>query len=139
MKGRYSLRALRAVILFSACLWGFSATAAYLFDVMKEPAFHKAYVNMMADEKGLPAWLREITGKGDYVATPETEATINGANYRLFHACEEQDCYGHELEVMFSPAAAQAFGLLVDGTRPSRWFGHPDSQQQAALRKAIQD
>lgn len=141
MKDCYFRPTLRSAILTCACLWAFSAAAAeaYLFDVMKQPAFRKAFVVMLADATHLPGWLREITGKGDYVATPETHATINGTNYRLFHACKAHDCYGHELEVMFSPDAAQAVGLLIDGNSPPRWFGHPDSQQQAALQKAMQD
>ena len=114
-----------------------NATGAYLFDIIKEPAFHKAYVAMLTGATHLPSWLGEITGKGDYVATPETAASIDGVAYRLFHACKAHDCAGHEFEVMFD--GAKAYGLLIDGNRPQRFFGQPNPQQQAALQKAIAD
>ncbi len=132
---------LRTAVIVCASLASLSAAAAeaYLFDVMKQPAFRKAYVAMLAGARHLPSWLDEITGKGDYVATPEADVTINGTRYRLFHACKAHDCAGHELEVMFSADAARAFGLLIDGDHPMRWFGQPDAPQKAALQKAIAD
>lgn len=131
---------LRSAIIVAACVSGFTAMAAgdYLFDILKEPAFHKAYVRMLEGERDLPSWLGQITGKENYVATPETGATIGATTYRLFHACKAHDCAGHELEVMFPLDGSRAFGMLVDGTHPPRWFGHPDSEQQAALRKGMQ-
>jgi hypothetical protein len=113
------------------------ADPAYLSDVMKEPAYRKAYAAMLSGASHLPSWLKQITGREDYVGTPETSATVAGISYRLFHACEAHDCMGHELEVMFSPDGAQAYGLLVDGNKPQRWFGAPDAAQQAALSKAL--
>lgn len=129
--------ALTAVFIVSARTA--DATGDYLFDVIKQPAFHKAYVAMLAGAAHLPSWLGEITGKGDYVATPETAASIDGVTYRLFHACKAHDCAGHEFELMFSADGAKAYGLLIDGESPQRFFGQPNPQQQAALEKAIAD
>jgi Inhibitor of vertebrate lysozyme (Ivy) len=112
-----------------------NAAGDYLFDVLKQPAFHKAYVAMLAGAKHLPDWLAEITGKENYVATPETAAAIGGVTYRLFHACEAHDCAGHEFEVMFSADGTKAYGLLIDGDQPQRFFGAPNSQQAGSIAK----
>jgi len=133
------LVSLAAAFFAGASIAFAQATGAYFFDVLKEPNFKNAYTAMMSGATHLPSWLREITGKGNYVATPETPASIGGVAYRLFHACEAHDCAGHELEVMFSPDAAQAYGLLIDGDKPRRWFGAPNADQKAALTKALQD
>lgn len=127
------------VALIALLLTGGQAAEAagkYLFDVIKQPAFHKSYVAMLSGAKELPEWLSEITGKGNYVATPETSASIDGVTYRLFNACEAHDCEGHEFEVMFSADGTKAYGLLIDGDQPQRFFGHPNPQQQAALKDA---
>lgn len=126
-------------IFFMTSAGSGNAAGDYLFDIIKLPAFHKAYVAMLSGATHLPSWLGEITGKGDYVATPETPASIDGVTYRLFHACKAHDCAGHEFEVMFSADGAKAYGLLIDGESPQRFFGQPNSQQQAALQKAIAD
>lgn len=127
------LVALAAATSLSAAL----AAEAYLFNVMKEPAYRKAYDAMLAGAEHLPDWLDQITGRGNYVATPETDASIGGVTYRLFHACKAHDCSGHALEVMFTPDARKAFGLLIDAKHPQRWFGSPDADQRGALRKAM--
>ncbi|MGA3303086.1 MAG: Ivy family c-type lysozyme inhibitor [Methylovirgula sp.] len=139
MKKTAVLVSLAAAFFAGASVAFAQATGAYLFDVMKEPQFQKAYAAMLTGATHLPSWLREITGKGNYVATPETPATVGGIPYRLFHACKAHDCAGHELEVMFSPDAAKAYGLLIDGDKPRRWFGAPDADQQTALAKAIEE
>ena len=140
MRNRHSAPMRLGASLLFATLWSVSADAegAYLFDILKAPTFHKAYVTLMAREKHLPSWLHEITSKGNFVATPETDLSIGGIDYRLFHACKAHDCAGHELEVMFSADGSRAFALLIDSGKPPRWLGHPDPQQQAALRKAMQ-
>ncbi|MGO9006041.1 MAG: Ivy family c-type lysozyme inhibitor [Beijerinckiaceae bacterium] len=88
---------------------------------------------------GLPRWIGQIAGKGNYVASPGTRATIEGANYRLFHACEAHNCAVNEFEVMFSAGGSHAYGMLIDDGGSPRWFGAPDAEIQAALAKAVQE
>jgi hypothetical protein len=57
---------------------------------------------MIGGAKGLPPWIAQITGKGNYVASPGTQA---------------------------------AYGVLIDGDKPPRWFGAPDAAMRAALTK----
>jgi hypothetical protein len=132
--------ALRGALAASAVLLALPAVAddPYLFDVMKQPAYRKAYVTMLAGATHLPSWLGQITHGGNYVATPVTKATVGGTSYSFFHACKAHDCAGHELEVMFTPDASKAYGLVIDGNSAKRWLGVPDSDQQAALLKAQQ-
>jgi hypothetical protein len=123
--------ALFALVMSAA----FPARAA----VMKQKAYREAFVALVAAEKNLPAWLAQITGKEDYVAEPETHATIDGVTYRLFHACKPHDCAYNELEVMFSPGGAPAYALLIEDNKPKRWFGNPNAAQQAALTQALEE
>ncbi len=74
MKKTTILVSLAAALLAGAGVAFAQATGAYLFDVLKEPQFHKAYAAMLTGATHLPSWLREITGKQNYVATPETPA-----------------------------------------------------------------
>lgn len=115
------------------------AADAYLFAVMKQKAYREAFVALVAAEKNLPAWLAQITGKEDYVAEPETHATIDGVTYRLFHACKPHDCAYNELEVMFSPGGAPAYALLSEDNKPQRWLGNPNAAQQTALTQALEE
>jgi hypothetical protein len=111
----------------------------YLFDVIKSPAYRQAWQAMLGGARNLPSWLGQITGKGDYVASPSTTATIGGADYSLFHACKAHDCAGNEFGVMFTASGTRAFGMLIDAGGPPRWFGTPDAAQQAALAKAMKE
>jgi hypothetical protein len=131
-----STGALMALMICSAL----PARAAdlYLFDVLKQPAYRKAYLAMMKGATHLPVWLGQITGKGDYVATPETHATIDGVTYRLFNACKAHDCADNIFEVMFSPGGAPAYAVLTEDKNPKRWFGNPNAAQQKALTSAFE-
>jgi len=120
-----------------------SQTAAgeeqYLFDVMKSSTFRHAWTEMISGAKGLPPWIAQITGKGNYVASPGTQTTIDGRTYRLFHACKAHNCADSKIEVAFSADGGRAFGMLVDDGKPPRWFGMPDAAMQAALTKAMSE
>jgi hypothetical protein len=116
-----------------------AAEGQYLFDVMKTPTYRHAWTEMLAGAKGLPRWIGQIAGKGNYVATPGTSATIGSRTYRLFHACEAHNCAGNEFEVMFSADGSHAYGVLIDDGGSPRWFGAPDAEIQAALAKAMQE
>jgi hypothetical protein len=129
--------ALFALVMSAAC--PARAADAYLFAVMKQKAYREAFVALVAAEKNLPAWLAQITGKEDYVAEPETHATIDGVTYRLFHACKPHDCAYNELEVMFSPGGAPAYALLIEDNTSKRWLGNPNAAQQAALTQALEE
>lgn len=114
-----------------------AAEEPYLFDVMKNPAYRQAWIAMMSGGDGAPRWLGQVTGKGNYVATPGRRAAIGGANYRFFHACEAHNCAGSQFEVMFTADGRRAYGMLLVEGHPPRWYGGPDAAMQAALAKAM--
>lgn len=114
------------------------AANPYLFDLMKQPAYRKAYVQMMAGAKNLPSWLKQITGKEDYVTAPADNVTIEGTAYLLVNACKAHDCADNTLELLFSPGGAPAYGLLIIDAKERRWFGNPNAAQQAVLAKPFQ-
>lgn len=75
---------------------------------------------------------------GDYVGNAAISATVAGVSYELFHACKAHDCAANQLEVMFSPGGAQAWGAIVEDGKPASYLGAPSSAQQAALKAALQ-
>lgn len=128
-----ALLALAAFAAMPAC-----AAGVYLFDLMKQPAYRKAYLVMMAGQKDLPSWLKEITGSGNYVTAPADKVTAGGATYLLINACKAHECDSSALEVMFSQGGAPAYALLIEDSKPRRWFGNPNAAQKAALSKPFQ-
>lgn len=114
------------------------AANPYLFDLMKQPAYRKAYLAMMKGAKDLPPWLSQITGKEDYVTAPADTVTIAGSTYFLVNACMAHECDTNALEVLFSHGGAPAYALLIEDGKPRRWFGNPNAAQQAELSKAFQ-
>lgn len=109
-----------------------------LSDLMKKPAYRKAYLAMIAGAKDLPFWLDEITGGENYVTAPGDRVTIGGTIYVLFNACQPHECDVNALEVMFSPGGAPAYALLLEDGQPKRWLGNPNAAQQMALSEASQ-
>jgi Inhibitor of vertebrate lysozyme (Ivy) len=132
-----NIRALGAIV--GALLVTPAAADEYLFDAMKKPAYHKTWDAMMRGAKDLPAWLGQISHGGNYVAAPATSATISGAAFNFYHACEAHNCADSKIEVGFSADGSRAFGMLVDDDKPPRWFGAPDAAMQAALTTAMQE
>ncbi len=114
------------------------AANPYLFDLMKQPAYRKAYLAMMKRAPHLPPWLSQITGKENYVTAPADNVTIDGTTYLLVNACKAHDCAANALEVLFSPGGAPAYALLIEDNKPRRWFGNPNAAQQAVLSKPFQ-
>jgi hypothetical protein len=130
-----------ALIVFA---WTLAVTPAaakdqYLFDVMKSQTYRQAWMSMLRDAKDLPQWFGEITGRGNYVAIPSVSATIGGATYRFFHACEAHNCGDSQFEVAFLADGSHAYGMLVENGQPPRWFGMPGDAIKSALAKAMNE
>ncbi|HTJ03652.1 MAG TPA: Ivy family c-type lysozyme inhibitor [Methylovirgula sp.] len=113
------------------------AANPYLFDLMKQPAYRKAYLAMMKGAKDLPFWLDQITGKEDYVTAPADIVTIAGTSYFLVNACQPHECDTNAIEVLFSAGGAHAYALLIEDGKPNRWFGNPNAAQQAELGEPL--
>jgi hypothetical protein len=116
-----------------------AASDTYLTDAIKSPSYIRALTKLLGDSAGLPNWTQQLLKtSGDYVGTPAAFATVAGAKYELFHACKAHDCTGNELEVMFAPNGAQAWGALIDNGKPLSYLGAPSPAQQSALKTALQ-
>jgi hypothetical protein len=129
-----------AFVLFCAvCPLAVAASNVYLADAIKNSAYLNALTNLLNGAGKLPAWTRQLLQTtGDYVGTPAVYSTVDGTQYELFYNCMAHDCYNNELEVMFAPNGAQAWGALVVDGRTVSYLGGPSPAQQAALKAAME-
>ena len=110
----------------------------YLFDVLKQPPYRAAFDALIA-RQNLPGWIGVFARTGNGVAVPATYAMIQGTRYQLNHVCKPHDCAGNELEIMFAPNGAQAWGAVIDGGKPVRFLGDPNPAQAKALSAAMRE
>ena len=130
---------LRALLLMFVACSAAAASDFYLADAIKSPAYARALTILLRNAGSLPDWTREVLKvRGNYVGTPAESATIAGTRYELFHACKAHDCGDNQLEVMFAPKGAQAWGaILIDGKMVT-YLGAPSPAQQSVLKAAVQ-
>jgi hypothetical protein len=127
------------VVLITACRLAAAAEVPYLTDAIKNPAYLRALTTLLKSGPKLPRWTRQVLDRsGNYVGTPATDATVGSTRYQLFFTCKAHDCDQNNLEIMFAPDGAQAWGaIVVDGRSPS-YLGAPSAAQQAALKAALE-
>jgi hypothetical protein len=129
---------LALVILIAGYTAATAAEAPYLTDAIKSPAYLRTLTALLKSAPKLPSWTRQVLSpSGNYVGTPATYATVGGSRYELFFTCKAHDCNQNNLEVMFAPDGAQAFGALVVNGRSPSYLGAPNPAQQAALAAAL--
>jgi hypothetical protein len=113
------------------------AGGAYLFDLMKQPAYAKAWKGMVAGES-VPPWVESFGKTLNATGSPVTEIPVGGEPYTLAWICKPHDCGDNQLYVLFAPGARQAWGLLISGGDRRSWLGRPDPAIQAAILSGVQ-
>lgn len=125
--------------LVTMCVVCPPATAAgpYLFDMVKKPAYARALKTLLDHAGKLPDWTGQILKpKGAYVGGELAYTSIGGTSYEIFSTCEQQNCDRSQLDVMFAPDGAQAWGALFqEGT--ISYLGAPGKAQQTALKARL--
>jgi hypothetical protein len=131
-------RPILAFALVLAACAGAAAADSYLADAVRKPAYAAALKSLLAGAPRLPAWTQEVVRpRGNYVGTPATVATVEGTRYELYHACKAHDCGDNQLEVMFAPSGARAWGAVIVDGGPIAYLGSPSPARQAALKAAL--
>lgn len=111
---------------------------AYLFDVLKNKTYRKAWDALFIQENQVDNWLARYAKTKDGPATPSEPLTIAGKPYRLNFVCKTHDCGDNFFYVIFNQTGDKAWGILLKNNRVERFFGQPDAAQKAALRQAAQ-
>ncbi|MGB6534715.1 MAG: Ivy family c-type lysozyme inhibitor [Xanthobacteraceae bacterium] len=123
----------------AACPLAVAANNVYLTDAIRNSTYLNALTNLLHSAGKLPPWTQQLLNPtGDYVGNPAAYSTVDGAKYELFYTCMAHECDNNELEVMFAPGGAQAWGALVVDGKTASYLGDPSPAQQAALKAAMQ-
>jgi Inhibitor of vertebrate lysozyme (Ivy) len=123
----------------AACSMAGAASGIYLSDAIKHPAYSRALAALLDQAGGLPTWTRQVLKPtGDYVGSPVAYSAIGAISYALFHTCKAHDCAANQLEIMFAPHGAQAWGAVIAGGQSVSYLGAPSTAQQSALHAALQ-
>jgi len=137
------MRSLRVIFLGAIASGAIAGSAAaeepYLYDLLKQPAFHAAWDAMLKGEKNRPAWIVTFGRTYDGVTDRVKTVLVNGDPDHLGWVCKPHDCGDNQLYVLFSPQGRQAWAELVTANAPPRWFGKPDEQVKTALEAAAKD
>jgi Inhibitor of vertebrate lysozyme (Ivy) len=129
-------RTLLALTLVFGSLSAFAAAETpYLFDLLREAPYLKAWNGMLAGET-VPAWVKQYAKTFDGPSSPSTEVTVGDEQYALGWVCKAHDCGDNQLYVLFSPGGKKAWGLLMTGNQ-RRWLAHPDPAIQAAIQSGV--
>jgi hypothetical protein len=116
-----------------------AADATYLADAIKNPSYSRALTELLAKSRTLPSWtLQVLKTSGNYVGSPVVSSTVDGAKYALFHTCKAHDCSENQMELMFSPNGAQAWGAVMESGKSISYLGAPGPAQRSALKTGLQ-
>ncbi|GBQ90759.1 hypothetical protein AA13595_2977 [Gluconacetobacter johannae DSM 13595] len=126
---------LPALLLLAAALPAATRAAAppQTADLLLSAPYRQAYAAMVR----YPDWVRS----GHATSSPSTQVTLDGQTYTLGHLCKPHDCGNNQLDIVFAPGAASAWGLLhtrADERQPflQSWLGAPDARIQGLLNRA---
>ena len=123
----------------AACSIAVAADATYLTDAIKTPSYSRALTNLLKNSRNLPSWTKQVLKpSGDYVGNPVVTSTVEGTKYELFNTCKAHDCADNQLELMFSPNGAQAWGAIIVNGKSIAYLGAPSPAQKSALKAALQ-
>ena len=102
----------------------------YLFDILKDPDYRRAWSRMIGNPGPRERWLRadRLSGPGG----PSREVWIAGRSYERADTCKRHDCGDNRFEVLFAPGGTRAVGVLRQPGR-ARIFGSPSAAERRAL------
>jgi hypothetical protein len=106
----------------------------YLFDLLKQPAFHQSFDRLFEGQANVDGWIREFEETRNGVASPIEQRTIGQTPYVLAEVCKPHNCPNSVLRVLFSKDGTQASAVLIT-PKDKRWFGSPDAAEKQQLLK----
>ena len=112
-----------------------AAELAYLWDIITKPAY-KHSLNTIVAGQPVDPWVKGLLKGDDGVSGPGKDVTIGQSKFELYNACEPHNCGGNFLYVLFTPGGGQAWAVFTKEGKIVRYYGHPDSAKQRALKNA---
>jgi hypothetical protein len=117
----------KAITIVFALLVPLSANSQYAWEIIKQPAFKSAYLNVLG-AKVKEAWLSQLTGP----STQAIQKTINGEEYLLVNSCRQHACNIDNIVLAYSSSSNRVFGKLVEN-KSVQWLGDPPPDIRAEL------
>jgi len=126
-----------AIVVAAAPCVAQAQEGAFLFDVLRRPAYKASWERLLKDVQPTPDWLTQFSRNFDGVAGAVKPIDVDGKAYQFSFVCKPGDCAGRKFEVMFEPDAKRAYGALVINGSPPAFYGDPPPPLQDALVKAM--
>ena len=111
-----------------------AAGLPYLFDRLKSPAYHAAFVALFRGRGDLDPWVRTYLRNRNGVDSPGQPAA--GGSLEFYETCEPHNCAGNFLYTLFAPGGGKAWALLTRDGGNRRYYGNPDPARRAVLDAA---
>jgi hypothetical protein len=108
----------------------------YLFDLLKQSSYLAAWNGMLKGES-IPGWVKDYAKTFNGPSSPSKAVTVGGQAYTLGWVCKAHDCGDNQLNVLFAPGGAQAWGLLTTSGR-QQWLGKPGAAIQQAILSNVE-
>lgn len=125
------------ILICSAILISDEAVAEpYLFELLDNPNYLKAWHTIFDSEKNIDAWLARYAKSKNGVATPGKSIQLKGERYLINTVCKPHACGDNQFFVLFAPEGAKAWGLLLKDEKIERFFGAPDNALKTILHEA---
>ncbi|HKU99465.1 MAG TPA: Ivy family c-type lysozyme inhibitor [Vineibacter sp.] len=129
------------VVAMGLSLFMGSAQAAepYLYELIKQPAYRTSLSALLRPLGERDGYLVEVLKeKGNYLAFPSRQVTVDGRPYRLVTACEPRmDCKESGSAFLFTPAGDRAWALVYRTGMPETYLGAPSEGQKLVLDDAL--
>ncbi|WP_187294350.1 Ivy family c-type lysozyme inhibitor [Methylobacterium sp. B1] len=127
------MRIALAAIALAGAVGPAAAEEIYLFHLLHQPAYKRAYNAMLKSSPSVPKWVTAYSRTLNGPSQPSRKIKADGETYLLADVCKVHDCLDHKLHVIFAPGGQRAWGRLYENGSTS-WIGSPSP----ALRKAAE-
>jgi hypothetical protein len=117
----------KLITIAFALLIPLSAYSQYAWELIKQPAFKSAYLNVLGS-KAKEAWLAHLSGP----SSQAIQQTIRGEEYLLAHSCRQHACNIDNIVFAYSSTSNRVFAKLVENGSV-QWLGDPPPEIQAEL------
>lgn len=115
-------------LFISLCCLSLSADAQYAWDLLKQPEFKAAYLQVLG-QRSREKWLVRLPG-------PSTEAerrVIGGNEFLLAHSCKPHACDTDHIVIAYSRASKRVFVKLREESGTDVLLGAPPADVKAEL------
>lgn len=113
---------------------GKTLSGNYLFEVVKRSKPHAdTLTRLLRGQRGLPAWVRNMVSRGNYVTAASMQVVVGGVAMELFSACQPHNCDGSELKALFSADGKVGFLRIRDQRLGEVFLGEPGAAEKEPL------